>query len=132
MAETIKMTLKLPVKPRTIYEAWLDSKKHSAFTGKEAEIERRVDAEFSVIDGYITGKNLKLYRFNKIVQSWRAADFPEEAEDSVITLMLEEIKEGTKLTIIHENLPDGEGKKYRQSWRENYFKPMKEFFSEEE
>ncbi len=131
MGETIKLSMKLPVTPRELYEAWLDAEKHAAFTGLNADIERRVGSKFTVCDGYITGENLKLYRFNKIIQSWRTTDFPEEAEDSTVTIELEQIKDGTKLTILHENLPEGDGKKYRQDWREHYFKPMKVYFSEE-
>ncbi len=132
MGETIRLSVKLPVSPRVIYEAWLDSEKHSSFTGAKADIQRKVGSKFTAGDGYISGENLKLYRFNKIVQTWRTTDFPTEAEDSLVTIELEEIKEGTKLTILHENIPDGDGKKYRQGWRDNYFKPMKEYFSEEQ
>ncbi len=129
MGDTIKLSIKLPVTPREIYEAWLDSEKHSSFTGQKADIERKVGSKFTVADGYITGENLKLYRFNKIIQSWRTTDFPEDAEDSTVTIELEQLKDGTRLTILHENIPEGEGKKYRQDWRTNYFKPMKEYFA---
>ncbi len=132
MSESIKTSVKLPAKPREIYEAWLDSEKHSAFTGSPAKIERKVGSEFSAWDGYITGKNLELYRFNRIVQSWRTTDFPEDAEDSIIEVIIEPIKEGTKVTIVHSNIPDGESKKYRKGWKDYYFNPMKEFFSPKE
>ncbi len=130
MSESIKVSVKLPVKPREVYEAWLDSDKHSAFAGKEVKIERKVGSAFSIDGGEITGENLKLYRFNKIVQSWRSVDFPEDAEDSIVTILLDEIPEGTKLTVQHEKLPDGDSAKYRKGWRD-YFKPMKEYFSQE-
>jgi len=60
MSESIKTSVKLPAKQREIYEAWLDSEKHSAFTGSPAKIERKVGSEFSAWDGYIKGKNLEL------------------------------------------------------------------------
>ncbi len=131
MGDTIKLSIKLPVSPRELYESWLDAEKHTAFTGSKADIERKVGSKFTAGDGYITGENLKLFRFNRIIQSWRTTDFPEDADDSTVTIELEKIKEGTKLTIVHENLPDGEGKKYRQDWREHYFKPMKDYFSKD-
>ncbi len=131
MPESIKVSVKLPVKPRKIYEAWLNSSEHSAFTGKTVKIERKVGSAFSIDEGEITGENLKLYRFNKIIQSWRSSDFPDDAEDSIVTILLDEIPEGTRLTIQHDNLPDGDAIKYRKNWREFYFKPMKEYFSEE-
>lgn len=132
MPDSIKLSVKLPVKQREIYEAWLDAQKHSDFTGSPATIERKVGAEFTAGDGYITGKNLELYRFYKIVQSWRTTDFPEDAEDSRVEILIDSIPEGTKVTIVHTNLPEGDGKKYRKGWKDHYFTPMKEYFSKED
>ena len=132
MPESIKTSVKLPITAREFYEAWLDSEKHTAFTGSPAKIERMVGSEFTAWDGYITGKNIALYRFSKIVQSWRTADFPEGAEDSQIEVLIESIGEGVKVTVVHTGIPDGEGKKYRKEWKDRYFKPMKEYFSPKE
>lgn len=132
MSDSIKLSVKLPVKPRDIYEAWLDAEKHTAFTGSPAKIERKVGSEFTAWDGYITGKNLELYRFYKIVQTWRTTDFPEDAEDSRVEILIDPINEGSKVTIVHSNIPEGDGKKYRKGWKDTYFTPMKEYFSNKE
>ncbi len=44
---------------------------------------------------------------------------------------LEEVKGGTRVTLLHSDIPDGQGKKYEEGWQESYFEPMKEYFSEE-
>jgi activator of HSP90 ATPase len=132
MSDAIKLSVKLPAKPREVYEAWLNSEKHTAFTGSPAKIERLVDSEFTAWDGYISGKNLGLYRFNRIIQSWRSTDFPEAAEDSRVEILIDPIKEGTKVTIVHTNIPEGDGKKYRKGWKDHYFTPMKAYFSTED
>ncbi|RMD48209.1 MAG: hypothetical protein D6830_07305 [Ignavibacteria bacterium] len=132
MPESIKTSVKLPAKQREIYEAWLDSEKHSAFTGSPAKIERKVGSEFTAWDGYISGKIEAMYRFYKIIMTWRTTDFPEDAEDSRIEVLLDPIPEGTKVTIVHENIPDGDSKKYRKGWKDYYFNPMKEYFAPKE
>ena len=36
MSESIKISTTVPAPPKKVYEAWLDSKEHSAFTGEKA------------------------------------------------------------------------------------------------
>jgi activator of HSP90 ATPase len=128
MSDSIKLTLTLPTDPKTLYNAWLDSEKHSAFTNSPATIEKKVGSEFTASDGYISGKNELLHMNKRIVQSWRTTDFSEENADSTLEIVLEKVEKGTKLTIIHSNLPADTGKTYRKGWRDHYFKPMKEYF----
>jgi Activator of Hsp90 ATPase homolog 1-like protein len=66
----------------------------------------------------------------RIVQSWRTADFTEEHEDSIVTLTLEEIEDGTLLTLAHSNVPDGQTGYELGGWEENYFEPMTEYFAD--
>jgi uncharacterized protein YndB with AHSA1/START domain len=47
------------------------------------------------------GKNLELDPGKKIVQSWRSTDFPKDAEDSLLEILLEKSGKGTKLTLTH-------------------------------
>ena len=130
MADSIKLTLTLPVEPKTLYNAWLNSNEHSAFTNSKAVIEKKVGSPFTAHDGYISGKNELLHMNKRIVQSWRTTDFNEEAEDSKIEIIFEKVDKGTKLTLHHSNLPEETGKTYRKGWRDHYFKPMKEYYEE--
>ena len=43
--------------------------------------------------------------------------------------MLEEVEEGTRLTLIHSEIPEGQGEQYRQGWEEHYFEGVREYFS---
>lgn len=130
MSDTIKLSLTLPVDPKTIYNAWLSSDEHTAFTNSKTSIEKKVGSTFTAGDGYITGKNELLHMNKRIVQTWRTTDFDEEAEDSNLEITFEKVEKGTKVIIHHSNLPDDTGKTYRKGWRDHYFKPMKEYFAE--
>ena len=82
----------IPARPAEIYGAWLDSIAHSEMTGGEAIMSDEVGAVVSAWDGYITGRILELVPGERIVQSWRTTQFADEHEDSVVTVMLEDIR----------------------------------------
>ena len=128
MSDNIKTTVTLPVAANIIYNAWFDSEAHSNFSKGKAQIEKKVGSTFFAGDGYIKGKIVKMILSKQIVMDWRTTDFPEDAEDSTLTINFEKLPEGTKVTFVHENLPEGDGKKYRKEWKDNYFTSMKEYF----
>ncbi|HEX9386457.1 MAG TPA: SRPBCC domain-containing protein [Anaerolineales bacterium] len=115
-------------KPAEIYGAWLSSEGHSAITGSPAKVDGNVGGEFSAWDGYIFGKTLGLTPNRRIVQTWRTSEFPDEAPDSHLEVLLEEVAEGTKITLTHSDMPEDQVDSYRQGWEDFYFKPMKEYF----
>ena len=118
----------LPAKPAEIYEAWLSSEGHTAMTGSPAKVDGKVGGGLSVWDGYIFGKTLELTSDQRIVQTWRTSEFPDDAPDSYLEVLLEEVAEGTKITLIHNNMPEAQADSYRRGWGDFYFKPMKEYF----
>jgi activator of HSP90 ATPase len=124
----IKISAIFPVSAKKLYDSWLNSKTHSAFTGNKAQIEPRNGSRFSVSNGYITGTNLILQPYGRIVQNWRTTEFPEGAPDSKLEVLFEKHNSGTKLTIIHTHIPNGDEKKYEKGWKEFYIKPMKLYF----
>lgn len=123
--KTIKQGANFKVSPHEIYEALMDSKKHSKFTGGKANISRNVGGKFAVYDDYATGKNLELIPDKKIVQSWRASDWPEGA-DSKVTFALSATKIGTKLAFTQTGVPENCAKDIAQGWKDYYWAPMKE------
>jgi 5'-deoxynucleotidase YfbR-like HD superfamily hydrolase len=129
--ETIQAFTRLPGSPEQIYRAWLDSRAHSAFTGAAAVIDPQVGGNFSAWDGYIQGTTLELQPFQRILQSWRTSEFPPESPDSLLEVLLEpdELPGGTRLTLIHSQIPPGQGQQYLQGWQDYYFTPMQEYFS---
>ncbi len=129
MPESLKLSTHLPVTPETAYRAWLDSEQHAAFTGSPAEIDGHPGGKFSAWDGYIFGTTLEVYPFQRIVQSWRTTDFPESSPDSHLEVLFEDADGGTRLTLVHTEIPDGQGEDYGQGWEDFYFTPMAEYFA---
>jgi len=119
----------ISAKPAEIYKAWLSSKGHAAMTGSPAKVDGKAGGKFSAWDGYIFGQTLELTPHQRIVQAWRTSEFPQDAPDSHLEVLLEEVAGGTKVTIIHSDMPKDQVESYRQGWEDFYFKPMKEYFS---
>jgi Activator of HSP90 ATPase len=92
-------------------------------TGGPANMSSELGAEFSAWDEYITGRNLELVPGERIVQSWRTTKFPEEHEDSILTVTLEERDDGTLLTLSHSNVPEGHVGYEQGGWQQYYFDP---------
>ncbi len=131
MSESIKISTTVPAPPKKVYEAWLDSKEHSAFTGEKATGSSKEGGKFTAFSGYIEGKNLELKPHKLIVQAWRTTEFPAESEDSKLELTLEKVDSGTRLTLAQSNIPKGQGDRYKDGWKEFYFEPLKKYFSEQ-
>ena len=118
----------IAAKPAEIYEAWLSSEGHTAMTGSPAKVDGKVGGQFSAWDGYIFGKTLELATDQRIVQTWRTTEFPDDAADSHLEVLLEAVSEGTKITLTHSDMPEDQVDSYRQGWEDFYFKPMKAYF----
>jgi uncharacterized protein YndB with AHSA1/START domain len=131
VSDSFEISTTLPASPRRIYEAWLSSDGHSAFTGGAAQIDPRVGGKHSAWDGYIEGTNLELEPYRRIVQSWRTTDFPASSHDSRLEIILKEIPAGTHLILKHSEIPSGQGQDYEQGWIDNYFEPMEKYFAAE-
>ena len=125
MAEAFEISEVVSGTPKQIYEAWLNSKGHTEMTGGPAEVSPSVGGKFSTFGGAIYGENLELEPNSRIVQSWRAGGFPEGSPDSRLEVLLEVVEGGTKMTIRHSNIPDGQAEFYNKGWQENYYQRMK-------
>ena len=127
--DSFELTYDFPVSASVLYNAWLDSEKHSQFTGSMAAIEARVDSYYTAWDGYITGKIIELEPQRRILQDWRTTDFPMDAENSKLDLTIKDKGTGCVLTLKHSDIPDGQGDQYKEGWNSHYFVPMNEYFS---
>jgi activator of HSP90 ATPase len=120
----------IPSTPHETYEAWMSSEGHSAMTGAVAQVDPRVGGAHSAWDGYITGRTVALEPGRRIVQTWRTSDFADEQPDSQIEVLLEPVEGGTRLTIRHTNVPDGQSGYEQGGWQESYFNPMRAYFTD--
>ena len=122
--KTIKQKVIFKASPHDIYEMLMDSKKHAAFTGDDAEISRRVGGKITAYGGYIDGKNVELVKDSKIVQKWRGSDWLE-GHYSTATFELKAVGDGTQLTFTQTDVPDEQHGAISKGWIEHYWDKMK-------
>ena len=131
MSYDFELSCILPASPEAIYDAWLASAAHSAMTGSKASIGRNVGDAFTAWDGYIEGEILELVAGKRIVQSWRTSEFGHNDPDSRVIVDLEPTSAGTRLTLTHSGVPDGQTSYENGGWQDFYFAPMKAYFARE-
>ena len=127
MATTIRQTVQFDATPHAVFEALMDSKKHSAFTGSKASMSRKVGGKISAWDGYIEGKNLRIEKDKVIVQSWRTTEFKASDPDSQVMFHFSKKGKGTRLMFVHSKVPDALAEDFRQGWIDNYWVPLKAY-----
>lgn len=125
---TIRQTVMFAgVTPRMLYDAFLDSRTHSAMTGGRARMSGRVGGTWSAWNGDLSGKNVELVAGKRIVQTWRGGDFPED-HHSTLTLTFARSTTGARVTLRQTDVPDDLAAGYAQGWRDYYWTPMKAYF----
>lgn len=129
--ESKTLSVELPVPADELFQAWLNSESHTLFTGALAEIDPTVGGSYSAWDGYISGKTLDIEAPRRILQSWRTTEFNQDDPDSKLELLFESIGTGTRFTLIHTNIPEGQAEMYREGWEDYYFAPMQEYYCQE-
>ncbi len=127
--DKFKISVKLHCPVKDVFTGWLNDKVHSEFSGgAKAKIDPKEGGKFSVWDGYISGTNVEIFPYKRIVQKWRTNEFETSDEDSLLELFFT-YKDGyTLITFTHSNLPDGTEDKYKKGWKEHYLKYMKKYF----
>ena len=125
--KTINQEVHFDVSPQEVYEAYVDAKKHAEFTGSKVVFENKVGGKFSVWNGDLEGENLELVDGKKIVQKWRASDWPA-GHYSHLTIDLRPDGDGTKLSLTQLDVPDDKYDDISSGWYEYYWEPMEKFF----
>lgn len=128
-ASTITQKVFLPsVTPSEVYAAFVNAKKHAAFTGAAATGSARVGGRFTAWDGYISGVHRELVPGRTIVQDWKTTEWPEDAPPSRLEFSFEAAKGGTAIRMVHSNVPPGQADSLRQGWIDYYWTPLKNYF----
>jgi activator of HSP90 ATPase len=124
---TIRQVILIPARPDEVYDAFMDEKRHTEFTGAKASVDPKIGGMFTAWDGYILGKNLDLVRGKRIVQEWKTTEWPDYPP-SIVEFSLNQKDGGTELTMVHSKVPAEQAESYKQGWIDFYWEPMKKYF----
>lgn len=115
--------------PQRVFDALINSKEFTGFTGMMAAIDRSSGGAFSLFDGQVIGRNVELIPNSEIVQAWRATTWPPGVY-SIVRFDLTLIGSGTHLVLTQTAFPDGEYEHLDAGWPVRYWKPLAEYLGE--
>ena len=129
MSNSIRQAVIIKASPQRVYDALLDAKQFSAFTGgAPAEIDSKAGGAFSCFGGMITGRNVELVPNQRIVQAWRAGNWPEGVY-SIVRFELDAQGSETRLTLDHSAFPEGNAEHLEGGWHRMYWEPLKKYLA---
>ena len=129
MSNSIRQQVIIKASPRQVYDTLLDAKQFSAFTGgAPAEIDSNAGGAFSCFGGMITGRNVELVPNQRIVQAWRAGNWPEGVY-SIVKFELDAQGSETRLTLDHSAFPEGNAEHLEGGWHKMYWEPLKKYLA---
>lgn len=125
MATVIRQQIDFPRAPARVYEALLDSRQFASFTGgRPANISPKAGGAFSMFDGHIVGRNVELKTDTRIVQAWRAINWPEGVY-SIVRFDIAAHGTGARLTMEHTGFPPDAQEHLTDGWMKMYWEPLK-------
>ena len=127
MTSRIRLDAVFEVDASRLYDILLDSDQFSAFTGgAPAHIDASEGGAFSMFGGVITGRNIELARHKRIVQAWRAGNWPEGVF-SIVRFDIVGEGAGSRLTLTHTGFPEDMQGHLESGWAKMYFEPLRAY-----
>lgn len=109
--------------PHDIYLTLMDSRRHTALSGQPAKVSPRVGGAWNV--GHdLEGKHLALTKDRRIVQTWRANNWPAGVH-SKATFALAKVAGGTRITFTQTGVPSEFYREIADGWRTYYWNPLR-------
>jgi activator of HSP90 ATPase len=134
-ADSIHQEPVFTASPKRVYEALTDAKQFTRIVqlsgalqamhlpDKPAEISGEVGRAFALFGGFITGRNVELVPNVRIVQAWRAGDWPPGVY-SIVRFELADQGSGCKIVFDHTGFPKGEAESLASGWKAHYWEPL--------
>jgi uncharacterized protein YndB with AHSA1/START domain len=121
--KTIRQTYLINSSLAFVWDALTNPETIEKWGGGPAKMDDKVGTKFILWGGDIWGKNLKVIKNQFLIQEWYGSKW---AKPSKVTFTLKEEGKGVKVTLLHEDVPDGEEKDIAEGWKMYYLGPIKE------
>lgn len=140
-AESIHQEPVFKASRKRVYEALTDTKQFDKVIQLSAamksgipadaaptQISREAGGAFALFAGYVTGRQIELVPYERIVQAWRAGSW-DPGVYSIAKFELVEQGAGTKIVFNHGSFPKGDGEHLAAGWKMNYWEPLEKFLA---
>ncbi len=100
-----------------------------AHASPAAQISPVAGGAFALFGGIISGRQIELVPRQRIVQAWRAGDWPAGVY-SIARFELSDAGAATRLVFDHTGFPPGEAQHLLAGWNGNYWEPLAKFLAQ--
>lgn len=124
MGKSIILRTRIKASPEEVYTALTNPFTIELWTGEPAVMSEEPGSEFTMLDGFIFGKNVA-FETNKLIhQQWY---FGEEHTSDVFIRIFPD-KSGSQIKIEHHGIPDEAYDNISEGWNDVYLASLKVFF----
>jgi len=123
MRSSIVKTVVLPATPAELYDMYMDSEVHGAFTGAPAKISAEAGSHFEAFGGLLTGTIIQTVKSRLIVQSWRSVNFADDDGDSTLIISFTPEDNDGRIDLVHLDVPENDYAGVTGGWDSRYFEP---------
>ncbi len=123
----IHQEISINASPKAVFEALMNEKEHSTFTGKPADINREAGGSFSCHDGMVHGRNIEITPNERIVQAWRVGPWPEGVYSVIKLDFNSEGENQTRIVLDHTGYPEEAHDHLAEGWHNMYWNPLKAY-----
>ena len=123
MNRNIEQTYDIKASREDVWRALTDPKEIAEWSGANAYFIPQEGAMYTLWNGDITGKVLKVQPPALLSQTWQPKEWTRT--DSVVTFMLGASKDGTKVVLLHENVEDADYDGTNEGWNAYYLGAIK-------
>jgi activator of HSP90 ATPase len=134
-ADSIHQEPVFAASPKRVYEVLTDAKQFTRviqlsgalqamhLPDEPAVISKDEGGAFALFGGFITGRHIELVPNVRVVQAWRAGDWPAGIY-SIARFELVEQGSGCKIAFDHTGFPNGDAKALAAGWKAHYWEPL--------
>ncbi len=127
MAFDLNLQFFIPAEPPRVMALLTDAKLLRAWSGEEGSVDKKPGGKVEMFDGLVTGEVLKATE-NELAYTWKQTGWAEDTKPAEVHYTLSKNKEGTKIVLVHKNLPSQEEMdNQKEEWEENFFGLMEEY-----
>ncbi len=129
MPRTIIQTVRFSAPPEELFALYANSRQHTAATGANALMSKKVGGKCGAFGGSLKGVTLGVVPNRVFVQTWRSDDWGPDFADSVLAFFFEKDGKGGKVTMVHANIPDEHYPGIKTGWTTYYWAPWKRYLA---
>ena len=123
--KTIRQYYSIRATPEEVFMALTNPLTIELWSGYPAEMDAKEGTEFSIFEGEISGRNIKVIPGQQLIQEWYLGENPEK---SIVTINLTFSKNKTKVELLHTNVPEEVYEEFEEGWKEYYWNAIIYYF----